>query len=122
MMFTTQINFEKSVFGMILINLCVNSTFGTLREYFLRISDNGTTNYVEHREDTSILQCATLCVRNQTCTTIQYFKNNRTCSMLFDDQENTIISPVWTNSTIETYSRTVNMVIFIFFCNLLFVC
>ena len=121
-MFTTHINFEKAVFGMILMHLCVNSTFGTLREYFHRISDNVTTNYVERREDTSILQCATLCVRNQTCTTIQYFKNNRTCSMLFDAQENTIFSPMWTHSTMETYSRTVNMVIFMFFGNLLSVC
>ena len=101
----------KSVFGSILIYLCVCSTFGTFEEYFHRISDNVTATYADLIEDTSILQCATLCVQNQTCTAIQYFKDNNTCFMLIDVQEDTIVASMWSNSTISTYSRKVGLLI-----------
>ena len=101
--------FNRNVFRIILIHVSVVSAFGTFGDYFHRIGDNVTANNNGINEVTSVLQCATLCVQNQTCTVIQYFKNNRTCFMLFDAQEDIDIAPMWTNSTIETYSRIVSM-------------
>ena len=85
--------FNRSVFGIILIHVSVVSTFGTFVDYFHRIGDNVTANINGTKEVASLLQCATLCAQNQTCTVIQYFKNNRTCVMLFDAQEDIDIAP-----------------------------
>ena len=101
--------FNRSVFGISLIQVIVVSAFGTFGDHFHRIGDNVTANVNGTKEVASLLQCATLCVQNETCTVIQYFKNNRTCFMLFDAQEDIDSAPVWTNSTIETYSRIVSM-------------